>query len=62
LAADAARSLETVFRAGFGRPPMDIGELHLLLNPDRFNEGCLPALIGDTYLEWQAAWQRADVV
>jgi hypothetical protein len=62
LAADAGRSLETVFRAGLGRPPKDIGELHLLLNPDRFSECCLPSLIGDTYLEWQAAWQRADAV
>jgi len=62
LAAQAAESLATVFRAGMAGAPKDIGELHLLLNAERFHDCCLPGLIGDTYLEWQAGWRRAAAV
>lgn len=62
LAAQAAESLATVFRAGMAGAPTDIGELHLLLNADRFHDCYLPGLIGDTYLEWQAAWRRTAEV
>jgi len=62
LAAKAAESLASVFRAGMAGSPTDIGALHLLLNAERFHDCYLPGLIGDTYLEWQAAWRRAAVV
>ena len=62
LAAKAAESLATVFRAGMAGAPKDIGELHLLLNVERFHDCYFPGLIGDTYLEWQAAWSRAATV
>lgn len=59
LAAAATRGMEGVFHAGIGLPPDGLDECHVIINPDRFPEGCIPGVIGDVFLEWLNCPHRA---
>lgn len=52
LAAAATRGVESVFHAGIGLPPDALDECHVIINPGRFPEHCIPAVVGDVFLEW----------
>lgn len=55
IAIEASQASPNVFRVWLGWPP-DQGEtLHLILHPDHFDHRSLPAIIGDTFLEWATA-------
>jgi len=62
LAVDACAPLANVFRASLGPPPGDGRSFHLVLCPELFRERSMPAIIGDTYLEWAAARGMAETV
>jgi len=44
-----------VFRVWLGYPPEGAETIHLILHPEHFNGHSLPAIIGDTFLEWANA-------
>jgi len=52
LAAAATRDAESIFHAGIGLPPDALDECHVIINPARFPEKCIPGVIGDVFLEW----------
>lgn len=59
-AIDACADLEPVFRVSLGAGEQDV--FHLCLKPEWFNLRALPAIIGDTYLEWRATRAPARAV
>lgn len=62
LAVEACAPLANVFRVSLGPPPDGGRSFHLVLCPELFSERSMPAIIGDTYLEWMAAREMADTV
>jgi hypothetical protein len=55
IAMEASQASRNVFRVWLGWPP-DQGEtLHLILHPEHFDHRSLPAIIGDTFVEWASA-------
>jgi hypothetical protein len=61
-ALEATLQLPDVFYAGLGPFEQDQGDYHVTLRRERFSHRCLPTIIGDTYLEWQATRDLAEVV
>lgn len=62
MAVAASREMKEVFRVAVGTFPEGTEDVHLVIQPGRFPERMLPALIGDTYLEWETARELADNV
>ena len=62
LAVDATAPLNNIFRVSLGPAPAEGKGFHLVLRPELFSDRSLPAIIGDTYLEWVAAREMADTV
>lgn len=60
LAVEGCRGLTEVFRVGVGMSFGDPDGADLAIQPDRFPVRCLPVLIGDTYMEWQATRHAMD--
>jgi len=60
LAVDACAPLGNIFRVSLGPPPGGGRSFHLVLCPELFSERSMPAIIGDTYLEWVASRELAD--
>lgn len=52
VAMQACSGKADVFRIWLGSPPDTADTLHLILHPEHFNGHSLPAIIGDTFLEW----------
>lgn len=61
-AVEACAALSNVFRVSLGPAPDGGRSFHLVLCPELFSERSMPAIIGDTYLEWVAAREMADTV
>jgi hypothetical protein len=51
-AMQACTAAPDVFRIWLGAPPDTADTLHLILHPEHFSGHSLPAIIGDTFLEW----------
>ena len=62
LAVEACAPLANIFRVSLGPPPDGGRSFHLVLCPELFSERSMPAIIGDTYLEWAATREMADTV
>ena len=62
VAVDACAPLANIFRVSLGPPPDGGRSFHLVLCPELFSERSMPAIIGDTYLEWAATREMADTV
>ncbi len=62
LAVDACAELRDVFRVSLGPPPGGTPHFHLVLHPEHFSDRSLPAIIGDTFLEWASAREMAATV
>ncbi len=62
LAVEACAPLGNIFRVSLGPAPFGGRSFHLVLSPELFCERSLPAIIGDTYLEWAATLEMADTV
>lgn len=54
-AMQACSGMADVFRIWLGYPPETADTLHLILHPEHFSGHSLPAIIGDTFLEWADA-------
>jgi hypothetical protein len=53
LAAAATCGMDRVFHVGIGLPPAEgLEACHIVINPKRFPESCIPGVIGDVFLEW----------
>jgi hypothetical protein len=55
IAMEACQTSGNVFRVWLGWPPEQGETLHLILHPEHFDGRSLPAIIGDTFLEWASA-------
>lgn len=55
LAMQASEGSRNVFRVWLGWPPDQGDTLHLILHPEHFTDRSLPAIIGDTFIEWANA-------
>jgi hypothetical protein len=62
LAVEACKDLANVFRVSLGPAPAEGKGFHLILRPELFSDRSLPAIIGDTYLEWSATREMAETV
>lgn len=62
LAVEACAPLPNIFRVSLGPAPFGGRSFHLVLSPELFCARSMPAIIGDTYLEWMAAREMADTV
>ncbi len=62
LAVEACAPLDEIFRVSLGPAPFGGRSFHLVLSPELFCARSMPAIIGDTYLEWKAARGMADTV
>jgi hypothetical protein len=62
LAVEACAPLANIFRVSLGPAPFGERSFHLVLCPELFSERSMPAIIGDTYLEWAASREMADTV
>jgi hypothetical protein len=62
LAVEACAPLSNIFRVSLGPAPFGGRSFHLVLAPELFCARSMPAIIGDTYLEWMAAREMADTV
>jgi hypothetical protein len=54
-AMQACTGAPNVFCVWLGYPPERAEAIHLILHPEHFNGHALPAIIGDTFLEWANA-------
>ena len=61
VASQACARAANVFRIWLGSPPETVETIHLILHPEHFSGHSLPAIIGDTYIEWADA-RLADTV
>jgi hypothetical protein len=59
LAVEACAMLPRVFRVSLGPAPEGAENFHLVLRPELFTERSMPAIIGDTYLEWATSREVA---
>jgi hypothetical protein len=55
VAFDACSGKPNIFRVWLGSPPDGSEAMHLILHPEHFSGHSLPAIIGDTFLEWSCA-------
>lgn len=55
VAMEACSGKAEVFRVWLGFPIEAVDPIHLILQPDHFSRHSLPAIIGDTFLEWAEA-------
>lgn len=62
LAVEACVPFVNVFRVSLGPAPGTGPTFHLVICQELFHERSLPAIIGDTYLEWMAAREMAETV
>lgn len=62
VAVEACAPLANIFLVSLGPPPEGGRSFHLVLCPELFRERSMPAIIGDTYLEWVAAREMAETV
>jgi hypothetical protein len=62
LAVEACGPLKNVFRVSLGQPPGSGEDFQLILHREHFSDRSLPAIIGDTFLEWANARLMAETI